>query len=193
MTVLPPEVRARIRKIAEEPFINYYHPLNPSLSRSAVKEKFESLSDQEFFNLYSKLKPAVERAARLKDEQKPTPVTKAVVDSPTPAAPSGLDAAAESSVQPPSLAHQSGPSQPQPAHTATQAASSSIPELQPKPSRKFVLPQLPAPEMPTEPPVLLCAFPGGPKLDKGIVEFTITADTMASLQRWRTRFVTPAG
>lgn len=190
--MLSPELRARIRKIIEEPFINYYHPLNPSVSRNVVKEKFDHISDQELFDLYLKLKPVVEHAARLKDERKPAVETKAAAGAPAPTVSSILGTLVEGSA-PPASAHQPGTSQPHPVHTATQATPPSIPEPQTKPAHRFTLPQLPAPEMPTEPPVLLCSLPGAPKLDKGTVEFTVSADTMASLQRWRTRFVTPAG
>ncbi|KAF8753384.1 hypothetical protein RHS01_06994 [Rhizoctonia solani] len=46
---------------------------------------------------------------------------------------------------------------------------------------------------PKEPPTLLCSVTGAMRLSSETVEFSISPAIMASLERWRARFVTPAG
>lgn len=58
---------------------------------------------------------------------------------------------------------------------------------------KLLLPHIDIQETPPAPPVLLRSVPGTARLAQDTIEFTISADIMASLERWRARFVTPAG
>jgi hypothetical protein len=58
---------------------------------------------------------------------------------------------------------------------------------------KLHLPHIDVRETPPEPPVLLCSSLGSAGLATDTVEFYVSADTMASLERWRARFITPAG
>ncbi|KAG8733544.1 hypothetical protein FRC11_005398 [Ceratobasidium sp. 423] len=61
-------------------------------------------------------------------------------------------------------------------------------------SHKIHLPHIDVREPPPpEPPTLLCSVTGAMRLSSETVEFSISAATMASLERWRARFVTPAG
>ncbi|CAE6447000.1 unnamed protein product [Rhizoctonia solani] len=60
-------------------------------------------------------------------------------------------------------------------------------------SHKIHLPHIDVREPPPEPPTLLCSVNGAMRLSSETVEFSISAATIASLERWRARFVTPAG
>ncbi|CAE7213916.1 unnamed protein product [Rhizoctonia solani] len=60
-------------------------------------------------------------------------------------------------------------------------------------SHKIHLPHIDVREPPPEPPTVLCSVMGTVRLRSEAVEFSITSKMMASLERWRARFVTPAG
>ncbi|CUA68537.1 hypothetical protein RSOLAG22IIIB_03575 [Rhizoctonia solani] len=60
-------------------------------------------------------------------------------------------------------------------------------------SRKIHLPHIDVREPPPEPPTLLCSVTGDVRLRSETVEFSISSAMIASLERWRARFVTPAG
>ncbi|QRW18216.1 hypothetical protein RhiXN_03140 [Rhizoctonia solani] len=60
-------------------------------------------------------------------------------------------------------------------------------------SHKIHLPHIDVREPPKEPPTLFCSVTGAMRLSSETVEFSISPAIMASLERWRARFVTPAG
>ncbi|CAE6409302.1 unnamed protein product [Rhizoctonia solani] len=60
-------------------------------------------------------------------------------------------------------------------------------------SHKIHLPHIDVREPPKEPPTLLCSVAGAMRLSSETVEFSIPPAVIASLERWRARFVTPAG
>ncbi|KAH7341488.1 hypothetical protein B0J17DRAFT_262352 [Rhizoctonia solani] len=60
-------------------------------------------------------------------------------------------------------------------------------------SHKIHLPHIDVREPPPEPPTLLSSVTGAIRLSSETIEFSISQEMMASLGRWRARFVTPAG
>ncbi|KAG8741912.1 hypothetical protein FRC10_002277 [Ceratobasidium sp. 414] len=164
---ISPEMLVRIRQIAEEPLITWYVASDPSMSREVAKEKYKHMSDQEVYNLFLKIRPIIEN---LKVKVEATIVNaETSVESPSP-----KDTARASSQSP---------------HTAA-LAEAGVPR---KLARKLVLPPNIALDIQPEPPVLLCALPGARGLSNSTVGFTVSAELMTSLKRWKARYLTAAG
>jgi hypothetical protein len=191
---LPPNVLARIRQIAEEPLINWYLASDSSLSRQVAKEKYDHMGDQEVFNLFLKIKPILDNVAHDFTAKPDVPGTTTEPSiSPTAAKsnpPTELQTPKDAVVPSTQIQQNASLGRHQPAHTPTSAAP---PSAMPKPSQKIVLPELTVIDTPPGPPVLLCTRPGLPVLTNARVEFSISAELMAPLERWKTRYLTPAG
>ncbi|KAG9104789.1 hypothetical protein FRC06_009258 [Ceratobasidium sp. 370] len=174
---ISPEMLARIRQIAEEPLITWYTASDPSMSREVAKDKYKRMSDQEVYNLFLKIRPIIEN---LKVRAETTIVNaETSVESP----PNNIARSSVLSRQNAGLKRSLSP------HTAT-LAETGIPR---KLTRKLALPASIVPDIQPEPSALLCALSGTLGLSNTTVEFTVSAELMASLKRWKARYLTPAG
>jgi hypothetical protein len=195
---LPPATRARIRQIAEEPLISWYLASDSSLSRQVAKEKYDHMGDQEVFNLFLKIKPILDNVTHdftAKPEALGVSQEPSLSLTPTKLDPPARSQTPKDAVLPSTQIQKSAsPEQHQPTHTPTHVAPSSAePSIALKTTQKIVLPELTVIDTPPGPPVLLCARPGLSVLTNARVEFIISAEQMVLFERWKARYLTPAG
>ncbi|KAG8750980.1 hypothetical protein FRC12_012654 [Ceratobasidium sp. 428] len=172
---MPPDVLARIRQRAEEPLVTWYTASQPSMSREAAREKYKRMSDQEVFNLFLEVRPILGnlkvKVGAMNISAETLAGSPPSIDTTTPNRPS------------------TGLKRSQPTHTPTAAETETPRKLARKPDSLAIT----VSNIQHEAPALLCVLPGTQGMSKSSLEFTVSAELVTSLKRWKARYLTPAG